>query len=256
MAALAVRLTPHRSTPAALWWCSAVLGLLGWGCSALRHHLLQSNAYDLGLFDQWAWLIGRGLEPVSSMEHVHVLADHGAWLLYGAGAAYGLLPSVHWLFASQAIALSFTAIPIWWLSQQAGLSPKHCWLACALWWLQPVVFNTILFDFHPETWVMPAFALALWAERAEKPRLWFALLLLMLGARDGLILVIAGMALDLGWRQRWRWCAAAGGLSTGWLFILSQRLYPLLRGGSGPKAAERMFGHLGDGFSSLVSSLE
>jgi uncharacterized membrane protein len=62
------------------------------------------------------------------------------------------------------------------------------------------VFNTILFDFHPETWVMPAFALALWAERAEKPRLWFALLLLMLGARDGLILVIAGMALDLGWR--------------------------------------------------------
>jgi len=171
MAALAVRLTPHRSTPTALWWCSAVLGLLGWGCSALRHHLLQSTAYDLGLFDQWAWLIGRGLEPVSSMEHMHVLADHGAWLLYAAGAAYGLLPSVHWLFASQAIALSFTAIPIWWLGQQAGLSPKHCWLACALWWLQPVVFNTILFDFHPETWVMPAFAIALWAERAEQPRL-------------------------------------------------------------------------------------
>ena len=256
MAALAVRLTPHRRTPAALWWCSAVLGFLGWGCSALRHDLLQSNAYDLGLFDQWVWLIGRGLEPVSSMEHVHVLADHGAWLLYAAGAAYGLLPGVHWLLASQAIALSFTAIPIWWLGQQAGLIPKHCWLACALWWLQPVVFNTILFDFHPETWVMPAFALALWAERAAKPRLWLALLLLMLGARDGLILVIAGMALDLGWRQRWRWCAAAGGLSIGWLLILSPGLYPLLRGGSGPKAAERMFGHLGDGFLSLLSSLE
>ena len=28
------------------------------------------------------------------MEHVHVLADHGAWLLYGAGALYKLLPSV------------------------------------------------------------------------------------------------------------------------------------------------------------------
>jgi len=256
MAALAVRLTPHRRTPAALWWCSAVLGLLGWGCSALRHDLLQSNAYDLGLFDQWVWLIGRGFEPVSSMEHVHVLADHGAWMLYAAGAAYGLLPGVHWLLASQAIALSFTAIPIWWLGQQAGLTPKHCWLACALWWLQPVVFNTTLFDFHPETWVMPAFALALWAERAEKPRLWFALLLLMLGARDGLILVIAGMALDLGWRQRWRWCAAAGGLSIGWLLILSQGLYPWLKDGRGPKAAERMFGHLDDGVFSILSSLD
>ena len=51
---------------------------------------------------------------------------------------------------------------------------------------------------------MPAFALALWAERAEKPRLWLALLLLMLGARDGLILVIAGMALD--------WAAVNGGV--------------------------------------------
>ena len=256
MAALAVRLTPHRGTPAALWWCSAVLGFLGWGCSALRHDLLQSNAYDLGLFDQWVWLIGRGFEPVSSMEHVHVLADHGAWMLYAAGAAYGLLPGVHWLLASQAIALSFTAIPIWWLGQQAGLTPKHCWLACALWWLQPVVFNTTLFDFHPEPWVMPAFALALWAERASKPRLWLALLLVMLGARDGLILVIAGMALDLGWRQRWRWCAAAGGLSIGWILILSQGLYPWLNNGSGPKAAERMFGHLDDGVFSILSSLD
>ena len=255
MAAVAVRLTPDRSTPTRLWWCAALLGFLGWGCSALRHHLLQSNAYDLGLFDQWAWLIGRGLEPVSSMEHVHVLADHGAWLLYGAGAAYGFLPGVHWLLASQALALSFTAVPIWWLSEQAGLRPRHCWVACALWWLQPVVFNTTLFDFHPETWVMPVFALALWAERAERPRLWFALLLLMLGARDGLILVIAGMALDLGWRHRWRWCAAAAGLSSGWLLMLSQGLYPWLRGGSGPKAAERMFGHLGGGVFSILSSL-
>jgi uncharacterized membrane protein len=141
----------------------------------------------------------------------------GLGLLYAAGAAYGLLPGVHWLLASQAIALSFTTISIWWLGQQAGLTPKQCWLSCALWWLQPVVFNTILFGFHPETWVIPAFALAIWAERAEKPRLWLALLLLMLGARDGLILVIAVMALDLGCRQRWRWCVAAGGLSIGWV---------------------------------------
>ena len=35
---------------------------------------------------------------------------------------------------------------------------------------------------HPETWVMPAFALALWAERDGRPRLWLGLLLVMLGA--------------------------------------------------------------------------
>ena len=105
--------------PRLLWGLAIALGLLGWGCSALRHGLLQSNAYDLGLFDQWVWLISQGLPPISSMEHVHVLADHGAWLLYGAGALYKLLPSVQWLLAGQALALSLTAIPIWWLAQQA-----------------------------------------------------------------------------------------------------------------------------------------
>ena len=32
-------------------------------------------------------------------------------------------------------------------------------------WLQPVVFNAAFFDFHPETWVMPVFAVALGQER-------------------------------------------------------------------------------------------
>ena len=116
------------STPPLLIVLSGVIGLIFWGTSAIRHGLLQSNAYDLGLFDQWAWLIGTGATPISSMEQVHVLADHGAWVFYIAGWAYRLLPSVQWLLASQALALSFTAIPIWWLARQAGLGLRQCWL--------------------------------------------------------------------------------------------------------------------------------
>ena len=199
---MAMRMNPPRQ----LWGLSFALGLISWGFSALRHGLLQSNAYDLGLFDQWVWLISQGQAPISSMEQVHVLADHGAWLLYGAGLLYRLLPSVQWLLGGQALALSFTAIPLWALAGQAGMKKRSCWLACGLWWLQPVVFNTLLFDVHPETWVMPAFAFALWAERDDRPRLWLLMLMLMLGARDGLVLVIGGMAMDLAWRRRWRWC--------------------------------------------------
>ncbi|WP_164498736.1 DUF2079 domain-containing protein [Synechococcus sp. BS56D] len=249
---------PYRAPappPAALWLWSVLLGLLAWGASALRHWLLQSNAYDLGLFDQWAWLIGTGHAPISSMEDVHVLADHGAWLLYAAGAAYALLPSVHWLLASQALALGLTAVPIWMLANQAALSRQRCWLACGLWWLQPVVFNASLFDMHPETWVMPAFALALWAERAERPRLWLALLLLMLGARDGLVLITAGMALDLAWRRRWRWSASAAALSGLWLLMLSRWLYPLLRDGEGPKATKN-FAYLTDSLGNVLQSID
>ena len=235
---------PPSSDTKRLMALAALVGLLLWGLAAARHGLLQSNAYDLGLFDQWAWLIGSGAEPTSSMEAVHVLADHGAWVFYVAGAAYWIVPSVQWLLASQALALSFTVIPIWWLARQANLTPRQGWLICGLWWLQPVVFNAALFDFHPETWAMPAFAFALWAERAERPRLWLVLLLLMLGCRDGLVLITGGMALDLACRRRWRWCLAAGSLSLSWLLLLSRWLYPMLRDGEGPKAAGRMFNHL------------
>ena len=113
---------PPSSDTKRLMALAALVGLLLWGLAAARHGLLQSNAYDLGLFDQWAWLIGSGAEPTSSMEAVHVLADHGAWVFYLAGAAYWIVPSVQWLLASQALALSFTVIPIWWLARQANLT--------------------------------------------------------------------------------------------------------------------------------------
>ena len=250
------RPSPPKGCPPLLPVLATGLGLLLWGVTAARHSLLQSNAYDLGLFDQWAWLISSGAEPISSMEQVHVLADHGAWMLYLAGGAYRILPSLQWLLASQALALSFTALPIFWLAEQAGLTRQRCWLLCGLWWLQPVVFNAALFDFHPETWVMPAFALALWAERSNRPRLWFVLLLLMLGCRDGLVLITAGMAIDLGRRRRWRWSLAAWGLSIGWLLMLSRWLYPLLRDGDGPKAASRMFSYLNGDPLTVLSGLD
>ncbi len=245
-----------RGFPPLLLLLSAGLGLLLWGVAAMRHGLLQSNAYDLGLFDQWTWLIGSGATPISTMEQVHVLGDHAAWMIYLAGGAYRLLPSVHWLLASQALALSFTALPVWCLAKQAGLGARQRWMVCGLWWLQPVVFNAALFDFHPETWVMPAFALALWAEREGRSRLWFGLLLVMLGCRDGLLLVIAGMAIDLAFRRRWRWSLTAWSLSVGWLLMLSRWLYPMLRNGEGPKAASRMFSHLNGDLLTVLSGLD
>ena len=86
-----------QGCPPLLLVLSVGLGVMLWGITASRHGLLQSNAYDLGLFDQWAWLISSGAAPISSMEHVHVLADHGAWMLYLAGGAYRILPSIQLL---------------------------------------------------------------------------------------------------------------------------------------------------------------
>ncbi len=243
--------TPH----ARLWWTSIGVGFIGWGLAAWRHWLLQSNAYDLGLFDQWAWLVGNGLPPISSMENVHVLADHGAWLFYWSGLLYWFHPSIHWLLASQALALSLTAIPLWLLAAQAGLSRRLCWFSCLLWWLQPLVFNVNLFDFHPEVWVMPALAMAIWCQRQKRFGGWLLLLVLMLGSRDGLVLITLGLSLSLLIQRRWSWAIAGAGLSSAWILLLSQWIYPLFRNGEGPKAAGRMFSHLGNNFGDILFTL-
>ncbi len=229
---------------------------LFWLLAATRHSLLQSNAYDLGLFDQWIWLASQGLPPISSMEGVHLLADHGAWALYLAVIPYRIHSSVQWLLSSQALTLSLTAIPIWLLAKQAGLKPKLCWLACGLWWLQPVVFNTNLFDFHPEVWGMPALAGSYWASRSNKPWLWFSLLVILLGCRDGLILVVLGIGLEQAWKKRWIWAFAAVGLALGWLAILTRFLYPYLTGkAEGPKAVESLFSYLGGSLDEILINI-
>ena len=238
-----------------LWGTAIGLGFLGWGVAASRHWLLQSNAYDLGLFDQWAWLISNGVSPISSMENVHLLADHGAWVFYLSGLLYWFHPSIHWLLASQAFALSLTAIPIWMVANQAGLPRRLCWFSCLLWWLQPLVFNVNLFDFHPEVWVMPALAMAIWCQRQQRFGGWLLLLILMLGCRDGLILVTLGLSLSLLIQKRWKWALAGTGLSCAWILLLSQWLYPLFRNGEGPKAAGQMFPHLGDTFGDILFTI-
>ena len=231
--------------------CSTV-ALLLWLAAACRHGLLQSGGFDLGIYDQVAWQMSRGLEPRSTLLGLHHLGNHGAWVFYAAALPYRLLPSLQWLLASQALALAFTAVPLWALARQAGLSPARCWSICLLWWLQPSVFNTNLFDFHPEVWAMPALAGAFWASRAGRQGLWLLALLLMLGCRDGLTLVVAGLGLSELLQRHWRRGTTALGLGLGWLLLLSQWLYPLLNANQQGPSALRRFSHLGESVPEIL----
>ena len=88
--------------------------------------------------------------------------------------------SLHWLLlASQALALSCTALPIWWLAQAGWFGANRLrWLEKKTLVAAGVVFAEKLFDkICPETWVMPAFACqcALGrAQRAAPALVWLA----------------------------------------------------------------------------------
>jgi len=86
------------------------------GCSALRHVLLQSSAFDLGIFDQAVYLISQGKTPISSFMGFYILGDHAALIFYPLALLYKIYPSVYWLFAVQAISLASGAIPTWYIA--------------------------------------------------------------------------------------------------------------------------------------------
>ncbi|MCY4174654.1 MAG: DUF2079 domain-containing protein [Cyanobacteria bacterium MAG CAR3_bin_5] len=235
-----------QGPPRLFWLVSALLVALFWGLAALKHALLQSSGFDLGIYDQVAWQMSQGLEPRSTLLGLHHMGNHGAWMFYAIAPLYWLAPSVHWLFFTQALGLIITAWPLWHLGAQAGLKPRERWLICGLWWLQPVAFNVNLFDFHPETWAMPFLALAIWANRAERRWLWRMALFAAMGCRDGLTLIVMGLALEQILRRRWRWGAEALLSGGGWLLLLAAGLYSILNNGGGVAAVIR-YNHLCEG---------
>ena len=240
-----------KPLPIRFWLIAALLVGVFWALAALRHGLLHSTGFDLGIYDQVAWQMSQGLDARSSQLGLHHMGNHGAWMFYAIAPFYRLLPSVQWLFLTQALGLILTAWPLWHLGQQAGLRRRGQWLLCWLWWLQPVVFNVNLFDFHPETWAMPLLVLAIWANRAERRCLWLIALAALMGCRDGLSLIVIGLAVQQLLLQRWRWALEALTLGLGWLLFLAKGLYPALNNGAGPAALER-YRHLGDGVGDIL----
>ncbi len=112
-----------RQLPGVIGWMIGISTLFLFVCSSLRHILFRSGALDLGMFDQAVYLISQGKAPISTLlDDIHMLGDHGAWILYPLSLPYVIYPSVYWLLAIQAFALSLGALPTWALARQAGLS--------------------------------------------------------------------------------------------------------------------------------------
>ncbi len=223
--------------------------------AVLRHYLLQSNAFDLGLFDQWIWLTSKNLPSYSSMTGLHMFADHGAWTLYIPSLIYKIKPDLNILLFSQSISLCFTCIPLYCLCRKKGLNGKISFLIILFWLLQPVVFNINLFDFHPEVWSMPLIVLYYYFEPNKKFIQSLILTFLILGTRDGLVLLIFGFGLEEILKKRFGRSFSLISISILWFLFLNNWIYPLLNGNKGTIMALARYSKYGDSFREILLTL-
>jgi uncharacterized membrane protein len=232
--------------------CGSILILLA--ASSLRHKLFQSTAFDLGIFDQAVYLISEGKEPVTTIQGFHILGDHAAWIFYPLALLYKLYPSVYWLFFVQAVALGIAALPIWYLSLQAGLKESQAIAIMIAYLLYPLVFNANLFDFHPEVIAVPLLLLSVLAARSGKIWRFCLSIIAVLGCKAVLSLTIAALGFWLIFFEKRRlYGAIALGAGVSWFLIATQVIIPHFSGAEA--GAVGRYSYLGDSVLGIAKNL-
>ncbi|MEB3280520.1 MAG: DUF2079 domain-containing protein [Lyngbya sp.] len=221
----------HWLPPSPILWMIGGAIALFWICSSLRHLLFQSTGYDLGIYDQVTYLIGRGQPAISSILGFHHLGNHGAWSVYPLGLLYAIYPNVYLLLLVQAIALALGIWPTWSLARLAGLNERLSLAIAGVYILYPVVFNINLFDFHPEVMALPALLAAVLAARLGKI-LWFCVAIVwVLGCKAVLSLTVVALGFWLFIFEKRRVCGAiALFLGVAWFAIVTQVIIPNFSG--------------------------
>ncbi|MBR8838906.1 MAG: DUF2079 domain-containing protein [Stigonema ocellatum SAG 48.90 = DSM 106950] len=238
----------------AFGWMIGLSALILFACSSLRHILFQSNAFDLGIFDQAVYLISQGQQPISSFMGYHILGDHAAFVFYPLAVLYKIYPSIYWLFVVQAIALALGALPTWYLARQAGLKAQQAVTMAAVYLLYPLVFNINLFDFHPEVMALPVLLAAIWCARQSRTG-WFCVgIIFILMCKAVLSLTVAAMGVWLlVFEKRRLLGVVAVGAGVTWFLISSQVIIPFFSGHEA--AAVGRYSYLGNSVLEIAQNL-
>jgi uncharacterized membrane protein len=233
----------------------AIFSLIFFIYSSARHALFESNAFELGIYDQVAYLIGAGKTPFSSFLEIHHMGNHAAWVMYPVGLLYKIYPDVHWLLLIQAISLALGALPTWSLARQAGLNNSISSAIALIYLFYPLVFNVNLFDFHPEVIALPALLVAILAARLNKTWWFCAAILLVLSCKAVLSLTVAAMGFWLLFFEKKRNCGLiALFLGVGWFLVATQAVIPYFNQGREHAGIGR-YGYLGNSVLEIAANL-
>ncbi|MGK7958172.1 MAG: DUF2079 domain-containing protein [Crocosphaera sp.] len=240
--------------PRILWLIFGISSLILFLCASLRHWLFQSNALDLGWFDQSLYLISQGKPPIVSFSEDHILGDHAAFIFYPLALLYVIIPNVHWLFLVQAVALSIAIIPLWLLAKQAGLKDDLALTLVGVYLLYPLIFNVNLFDFHSEVIALLTIFWAVFAARSKKFLQFVFATLLILSCKAVLSLTVAAMGLWLLlFENRKKYGFLALFLGVFWFIMTTQLIIPQFSGDE--VAAVGRYSFLGDSVIEIITNL-
>ena len=220
--------------------------------SFARHYLLQSGIYDLGLFNQWAYLVsvGQEWEPSSLTNFFKpALGDHFSLLLYPLAWLQTIFPSSYSLIFWQSLGLSFLLLILnLQLPWQPGRQRNISLLIATIFICNPYILNSALNDFHPE--VAAAFLGLCSLTLARRGKTFFSLitLTLFLASKEAMIVFGIGFAIYTFSIKKRLLAAASLVLSVSYFLVANYFVSPYLN------YANARYGQFGSSFLDLVTS--
>jgi len=241
-------------TPLSVYFVGGVGAALLFGVSAWRHHVHRSTAFDLGVYDQIVFLLSRGEAPISSFLGFHFLGDHVALAIYPLALLYRIHPTVLWLFAVQALALAAGVVITWRLARAYGVDVATSKALASAYLLYPAVYNTNLFDFHPDVLAVPGLLWALEAARKGQVAPFVAATVWVLACKAPHSLTVLAMGVWLatfGARRALGAFAAVAG--TLWFLFTTRVVIPHFSGGEAIGVGR--FAYLGDSVFEVMANV-
>ena len=189
---------------------------------------LSSNAWDLGIFSQFSWMLSRGylIEP-ASLTGWPVLADHASFILLPISFFYRYWSSPAFLIALQTLALIGAPLVLLQVAQAAGLPTKTRSLVVLAYLMQPALWNAGWFDFHPDS-LFPLAVFCVWLNVLKRRLYWtICFIILILLVREAGVLIVLGLSLTCLFKGKRSLSTLLAGFAITWAVFLSVFWYPL-----------------------------
>jgi uncharacterized membrane protein len=221
----------------ALW--STTLVRLG----AMRHDRFGTFGFDLGIYDQAAWLLSRARDPFVTVRGLEAFGHHVNVILFVFAPFYRLGAGPHFLLFVQVAAQASGACAVFLLARDR-LADR--WPAAALgvvYLLHPTSQWLVWEFFHPDAVSIGPLLFAYWAARERRWK-WFAfaaVLAAMCKEDVALVLVVIGLLIALRGDRRIGFGVSL--CSLGWYVVATRVVIPW-QNGIGP-FYDSFFGTLG-----------
>jgi uncharacterized membrane protein len=182
--------------------------------SILRHRAFNTGRYDLGNMVQTVWNTAHGhFLQMTSGDGVQIsrLAAHFDPILAAFVPLWWIWPSPEMLLVVQAVAVTFGALPVFWLARK-HLGTERAGLAFALvYLLYPATQWLTLNEFHPVALACPLLLFAFWYLDEDRLLPFAVFAVVAMTTKEEVGLVVAGMGIWYAVKRRPRAGTAIAG---------------------------------------------